>query len=124
MSISTIGNPDLERRLLESTYEDWASVARRSAVKGPGSIARPQWEPVLQDEPCALSYEGDRSQQSAAQTLDVERKLFISPTADIRPGDRITVQRLGKCPEHYEVLGQPMVYATHQEVPLKAVSLS
>lgn len=126
-----IGNPDFERHLLETTYEDIASVTRRTNITGEDKITRAEWVECYKDLICALSFVGDNSRQTEAQhSLEYSRKLFVSPFVLIQPGDRISVIRLGRFVsastrfEYYEVVGKPVLYATHQEVFLKAVELA
>ena len=125
------GNPKLERAAIESIYEDSATISRRENVTGDDHITRAEWKTICENVICALSYKGDSSRQTEAQhSLDYSRKLFVAPEVDIRPGDTIKVKRFGRfqpdslLTEEYEVVGKPMHYLTHQEVPLKAVDLA
>ncbi len=124
------GNPSKEQAALESTYEDTATVTRRQSVPDSSNIARPREVTVYENIICALSKGGDSSRQTQAQqNIAYERKLFIPPDKAVLPGDKIAVLRFGRFApggpaEEFQVVGSPMAYATHIEVPLKAVALA
>lgn len=125
------GNPYAERMALEATYEDTAVISRSQPVKGPDGFTRPQDEPVYTGIICALSAGGDSSRQTEAQqSLQYDRKLFVQPDKEVRPGDTITVSRFGRflspspSVQTFEAVGEPLLYLTHREVFLKAVSLA
>lgn len=125
------GNPYAERIALEATYEDTAVVTRRSNKKGKDSISRAEWKEIYTGIICGLSVGSDNSRQIDAQhTISFDRTLFVQPDKDIRPGDMVTVFRFGRfmanspSVEKYEVVGVPMLYQTHREVFLRAVTLA
>ena len=125
------GNPYAERMALEATYEDTATVTRRANEKDADGISHPVWPEVYTGIICGLSVGGDNSKQTnKQQTISYDRTLFVQPDKDIKPGDKITVSRFGRLMENspaveqYEVVGVPMLYATHREVMLRAVTLA
>ena len=125
------GNPYAERMALEATYEDTAVIFRPEAVKGPDGFTRPQDRPVYTGVICALSAVSDNSSQTdAQQNLRYDCKLFVQPDKEICPGDTVTVSRFGRFQvpspsvQTFEVVGEPLLYATHREVLLKVVDLA
>lgn len=126
------GNAAAERAAIESMYEDVATVKRNETVRGANNISEYKRSIVYDNVICGISYTtADKSDQTDVQNnIDVEATLFISPELDIRPGDYITVKRFGRdnpistLIREYEVIGPPPVYATHQEVRLKAGDLA
>ena len=125
------GNPYAERKALEATYEDTAVISRPQPVKGADGFTRPQPQPVYTGIICALSAVIDNSRQTdAQQSLEYDRKLFVQPDKEIRPGDTVTVSRFGRFQipspsvQTFEAVGEPLLYQTHREVFLKAVSLA
>lgn len=125
------GNPYAERMTLEATYEDTAVISRPQPVQGADGFTRPQPQPVYTGIICALSAVSDSSRQTdAQQNLRYDRKLFVQPDKVVRPGDTVTVSRFGRfldpspSVQTFEVVGEPLLYLTHREVLLKAVSLA
>ena len=125
------GSPYAERKALEATYEDIAVVSRPQPVKGPNGFTRTQDEPVYTGIICALSNVSDSSRQTGAQqSLEYDRKLFVQPDKEVLPGDTVTVSRFGRFQapspsvQAFEAVGEPLLYQTHREVFLKAVSLA
>lgn len=113
------GNTAAERAALEATYEDTANVSRAQNVKV-GALTRTSDVPVYTALPCGLDQSGaDGSGQTGAQNnIDYDATLFLAPEADLQPGDRVEVLRLGRT-LRFTVEGRPAVFATHQEVRLK-----
>lgn len=76
---------------------------------------------------CALSYSGgDKSEQTKAQNdVDYDAEIFAPPELKIHPGDRITLKRFGRgnpasgITLEFEVVGRPLLYATHQQIRVK-----
>lgn len=124
------GNVKLERRALESTYEDVCTISRMEDVEGWNGITKKQAVPVYEDIICAISKSGNASKQTEAQhNIDFDMLLFVQPHIVIKAGDEITVKRFGRMDplsEHvqaYEVIGKPTPYVTHVQCKLKAVGL-
>ncbi|WP_038289801.1 hypothetical protein [Acetivibrio straminisolvens] len=121
------GNPAAERAAIEMTYEDTCTIYRMAEVTGSNKITKMERVPVAENVICSLSSMQIRpSEQTAAQN-DVEYtvKLFLGPEINVLPGDQIDVKRFGRVNPasgtvlKYESTGQPMVYATHQEIMVK-----
>ena len=79
----------------------------------------------------SLSSGSDSSRQTdAQQNLRYDRKLFVQPDKEVRPGDTVTVSRFGRfldpspSVQKFEAVGEPLLYQTHREVFLKAVDLA
>ena len=78
-----------------------------------------------------LGLRSDSSRQTdAQQNLRYDRKLFVQPDKEVRPGDTVTVSRFGRfldpspSVQKFEAVGEPLLYQTHREVFLKAVDLA
>lgn len=111
------GNVTAERAAIEQTYDAVCTIARQSAEDVDG-IARGTETVVAENVPCALSKGGDSSAVDLAGVISDSRVLFIAPEADVKAGDRVTVTLYGRT-ETLDVVGVPLLYATHQEVTLK-----
>ena len=111
------GNVTAERAAIEQTYDAVCTITRQSAEEVDG-IARGTETVVAENVPCALSKGGDSSAVDLAGVISDSRVLFIAPEADIKAGDRVTVTLYGRT-ETLDVVGIPLLYATHQEVDLK-----
>ena len=111
------GNPAAERAALEQTYEDRTDVLRPGRDRE-GNLTRTVYELVYGALPCALSRAGvqsrlsrERSGQNRAENrLDYDAVLFLAPEPELRPGDRVRVQRADG-----ELVGRAVRYPTHQE---------
>lgn len=125
------GNVKVERKALESTYEDTCTVSRMVPVEGSNGITKPEPATVYKDVICALSASGDSSKQTEAQHLiEYDVLLFVQPETIIESGDQITVKRFGRMDPNstyvktFEVVGVPVPYVTHIQAKLKAVDLA
>ena len=96
------GNPAAERAAIEMTYEDTATISRTEPATGANHITRAVPAVKYFEIICALSYSGsDKSQQTDAQ------KRFGREDPNSR---RLLA---------FQVVGRPVVYATHQEIKVK-----
>ena len=114
----TFGQPDVERKMIESTYEDICKISRYQD-ETVDFITKSVPVVVAENVICALSQSGlnPTTQTDSANNINYNIKLFLAPEIKINPGDQIEVLRFGK--EYlFESSGEPMVYATHQEVIL------
>ena len=125
------GNAKAERQAIEKLYEDVATIQRTGPGRKVGAMTLLDYETVIDGQICGLSYASDGSRQTGAQQdLSYDAVLFIAPELSILPGDQVIVRRFGRDnPDSnilltFEVVGVPPVYATHQEVRLKASGLS
>lgn len=118
-----LGNPVIERRLLEMTYTGVCRVEGQITKPDPiTGVERPQDGVIFDNQPCALS---QASLASAVQTdtnnnIEYDSKLFISPDVVVPAGSRIFVTQEGM---NYQFTrsGKPFIYATHQEIKMKEV---
>lgn len=119
----SFGNAKAERRALELTYEDTASIIRMTDTSV-GAIDKMDPTAVYEGVRCGLSRTSDRSEQTAAQQdVEYDAILFLAPELEVNAGDSAEVTRFGSV-LHFEVVGLPAKYATHQEVFLKARDLA
>lgn len=113
------GNAAAERAAIELTYDSLCSITRQELVTE-GNISRRRETDVAVNVRCALSYTGsDGSSQQEGHLIDWDAVVFIGPEQNIRPGDHIAVKGIT-----FEVIGRPVVYATHQQIRVKEAGLS
>ena len=76
--------------------------------------------PVLEDEPCRLSYNWEQATniRSGAAVVSQSITLFIRPDLEIKPGSLIEITQHGRT-EKFERSGHPAVYTNHQEIKLQ-----
>ncbi len=117
-----------ERMAIEATYEDTCMIYR-TETRTVDNIADPVKIFVAGGVICALSQKSltSSNQTDAQNEVSYEIKLFLPPGITILPGDEIAVKRFGRSnpvasEQLYSSAGQPMLYATHQEVIVKARS--
>ena len=115
-------NTDKMRKILgDLMYKDTATVTRMAASGGVVDDYAPQV--VYTDIPCKLSQYGRemvQHQEARAYVLTTDLRLCLSPEYTIKPNDWITVQHQGQ--KFGMNAGQPFVYPSHQEVPLRKKS--
>lgn len=129
---------------MEGLYEDSCDILRSVSHTGSDGIARMEWQVTAEGVGCGLSEGNERSGWSKAplylqnrsglrpiahQQIDFDRTLFLPPEAEVRPGDRIAVHRFGKgapsaAAVEFDVVGEPLCYATHQEIRLRRTGVS
>jgi hypothetical protein len=110
------------RAVLERLYEDRCTISVAAPVLDPDTnITSMQWEDVVTDEPCRLSFEAVKSPETAEGAAKVSQtvQLFLSSDTDVLPGSRISVERPGGFIRQYRLSGEPAVYGSHQEIPLE-----
>lgn len=76
--------------------------------------------PVLENEPCRLSYNHEQStnMKSGAAVVSQSITLFIRPDLVVNPGSVIEVTQHGYT-ERYKGSGKPAVYSNHQQIILE-----
>jgi hypothetical protein len=76
--------------------------------------------PVLEDEPCRLSYNHEQATdiRSGAAVVSQSITLFIRNDLVIKPGSVISITQNGVT-EKYKGSGQPAIYSNHQEIVLQ-----
>ena len=125
------GNPATELAAIEATYEDTAVILHEIAITGDDKITKEVPQEVYACVNCGLSYAGDSSNQTKAQqNINYDAVIFMSPQLTILPGYKISLKRFGRDNAtspiilHFEVIGQPSIYATHQQVKVRNGDLS
>lgn len=106
-----------ELEILESTYYDTAKIIGYRDVETTSGITRLE-EIEICDIKCALSKTqlGYIEKQEANNLLDYSLVMFCNPTIDIKAGDKIIINQMGR--ELEFIAGEPFKYTSHQEVPL------
>lgn len=76
--------------------------------------------PVLEGEPCRLSYNHEQATniRSGAAVVSQSITLFIRPDLVIKPGSVIEITQNGVT-ERYKGSGKPAIYSNHQEIVLQ-----
>lgn len=76
--------------------------------------------PVLENEPCRLSYNHEQSTniQSGAAVVSQSITLFIRRDLEIKPGSVLEITQNGVT-EKYKGSGQPAIYSRHQQIILQ-----
>lgn len=76
--------------------------------------------PVLENEPCRLSYNREQSTNisNGAAVVSQSITLFIRPDLVIKPGSVIEITQHGVT-EKYKGSGKPAIYSNHQEIILE-----
>ena len=76
--------------------------------------------PVLENEPCRLSYNHEQSTNIAngAAVVSQSITLFIRPDLTIKPGSVIEITQHG-VKEKFKGSGKPAIYSNHQEIRLE-----
>lgn len=114
-----LGNPEMERRLLEKTYDGSMAVytAGKEKLKGESVLS---WSMLHDGIPCALSMlkvpELRRAQDAGG--IEYTAVLFCAPEIEIPPGSRITVTQYGR-ETAFCYSGECIRYPTHQELSVK-----
>lgn len=77
-------------------------------------------KPVLEDEPCRLSYNHEQATNisNGAAVVSQSITLFIRPDLKIKTGSVIEITQ-NNVTEKYKGSGQPAVYTNHQEIVLQ-----
>lgn len=109
------------RKAVESTYEGVCTVMERRDVRDEKTkITRKEEAPVIENQPCKLSFEKltAAQQTETAAALAQGAKLFIAPEMKIKAGSKIIVEQNGVITE-YSASGEPAVYLSHSEYILE-----
>lgn len=112
-----LGNPDLERKWLEMTYEGVMTVTGSKKENVDGETVSIPNAVLYENQPCALSFSGtpDGNQGEDAGEISYRGTIFCAPELDIPAGCRITVKQYGKT---YALVysGEGITYPTHQQL--------
>ena len=108
------------RKAIERLYDGICIVTVRKEYERDNESTGFKDAVVLKDEPCHLSKSNISSTHNGevATSISQVTELFISPDVSIPPGSKITVTQNGKTTD-YKQSGEPMLYATHQEIILE-----
>lgn len=112
-----LGNPELERALLEQTYDGVMTVTgtRKQTLNGE-TVVMP--DVVLHENiPCALSFSGTPDSKTDANSgqISYQATIYCAPELTISAGCRIAVQQYGAT-YRLKYSGESAVYPTHQQL--------
>ena len=111
------GNVKAERTAIEMTYTDTCDVIR-TVEKEVNYINKRVTEKVYENISCGLIMGSSPTIQTNTFALfNYSAKVIMPPEPIILAGDKFVVHRFGQILE-YNSAGDPVVYATHQEVTL------
>lgn len=111
-----------QRKALERLWKDRCSIFHMEEATDPVThLTDFEEKPLLQDQPCKLSFEtlsstGGDELPTVAQVT----KLFISPDVKIPPGCKIVVTRFNPVQRvfTFSKSGEPGIFTNHQEINL------
>ena len=110
------------QRALETLWTDRVTVYRKQKVTDPEThITDFQEVPILEDQPCKLSFETlTASQGDPAATVSQAVKLFLSPDVTVPAGCRVVVTRPNETERvlTYTSSGLAGMFHSHQEISL------
>jgi len=109
-----------ERKVLESTYFDLATVYRKQPNEDEDGITSNTYTPVHENIKCALSKKTLKAtnQTDTSNNIEYESHLFLDPSILIKAGDKIIIVIGANSESRTMYSGEPFVYSSHQEVPL------
>lgn len=108
------------RKAIESLYKGTCTIYEYQPVTNPiTKITKHQEVPVLENQPCKLSFERVTSvnQTDTAGAVKQTIKLFLAPEIEVKPGSKIAVTQNGRT-GNYKNSGEPAVLSSHQEIEL------
>ena len=112
-----LGNPALERALLEQTYDGVMTVTGTSKQEvGGETVVTP--DAVLHENiPCALSFSGtpDSKTDANSSQISYQATIYCAPDLAVPAGCRIAVQQYGVT-YRLKYSGESAVYPTHQQL--------
>ncbi|CAG9620880.1 hypothetical protein BACCIP111883_01651 [Sutcliffiella rhizosphaerae] len=108
---------------VEFMYDKKATIRRQMAVVKENGADGMEWVPIHEGVPCRLSNPGlNNTNQSEANVIKYDVKLFLSSEFEVKAGDEITIHILKGdqivSSVDYESSKEPFVYVSHQEVLL------
>lgn len=111
------------RTALERLWKDRCSIFIREEVTDPVThLTDSEEKPLLQDQPCKLSFETLTSTEGDAVAMVSQSvKLFLTPDVVIPAGCKVIVTRPNALERvfTYSSSGEPGVFSNHQEIDLK-----
>lgn len=108
------------RKAIERLYDGTCTVTVHQEYEKDNGSTGFKDAVVLKNEPCHLSKSNISSTKEGevAASISQVTELFIRPDVNIPSGSKITVTQNGITTD-YTRSGEPMVYATHQEIILE-----
>ena len=109
-----------KRKAIESLYKGICTIYEYQSVKDPiTKVTKHQEVPVLENQPCRLSFERVTpvNQTDTVGVVTQTIKLFLAPEIEVKPGSKIFVTQNGRSTA-YRDSGEPAVYESHQEIRL------
>ena len=112
-----------QRKALEKLWKDRCTIIQRVEVTDPDTkLTDFEEKPLLQDQPCKLSFETLTSTEGDAVAMVSQSvKLFLTPDVVIPAGCKVIVTRPNALERvfTYSSSGEPGVFSNHQEIDLK-----
>ena len=107
-----------DAELLESTYFDRCNIKRKEKIKNPNTGVTETIEIIIAENiKCALSKSDNQVMSGeGVGNLSFYHKLFLNPSIDIKEGDTVEVNRMGKISIY--LASKPFYYKTHSETLL------
>ena len=105
-----------DAELLESTYFDRCNIKRKEKRKNPNTgVTETVEEIIAENVKCALSKSDNQVMSGeGVGNLSFNHKLFLNPSIDIKEGDTVEVNRMGKISIY--LASKPFYYPSHIEV--------
>ena len=102
--------------ILESTYFDRCTIKRKEKIKNPNTGVTETVDVVIAENvKCALSKSDNQVMSGeGVGNLSFNHKLFLNPNVDIKEGDTVEVNRMGKISIY--LASKPFCYPSHIEV--------
>ena len=112
-----LGNPELERALLEQTYDGVMTVTGTSKQTVNGETVVTPDAVLHENIPCALSFSGtpDSGTDEGGGTVRYQATIYCAPDLTVPAGCRIVVQQYGVT-YRLKYSGESAVYPTHQQL--------
>ena len=105
-----------DAELLESTYFDRCNIKRKEKRKNPNTGVTETVDIVIAENvKCALSKSDNQVMSGeGVGNLSFYHKLFLNPSIDIKEGDTVEFDRMGKISIY--LASKPFCYPSHIEV--------
>ena len=105
-----------DAEILESTYFDRCNIKRKEKIKNPNTGVTETVDMVIAENvKCALSKSDNQVMSGeGVGNLSFNHKLFLNPSIDIKEGDTVEVDRMGKISIY--LASKPFCYPSHIEV--------
>lgn len=112
-----LGNPELERALLEQTYDGVMTVTGTSKQEVGGETVVTPDAVLYENIPCALSFSGTPDSRTDANSgqISYQATIYCAPELAIPAGCRLAVQQYGVT-YRLKYSGESAVYPTHQQL--------